>query len=144
MAAAAAVFYGLLEPGDKILLPSDAYFGTRAFAERYLPSFKISIDLCPTKEMGERDLTGYRIVWIETPTNPRLELIDIEKVAGRAHLAGAVVVADNTTMTPIGQQPLDLGSRHRRVVGHQGNQRPLGCRLRSSRRQTPRPGRSGA
>jgi cystathionine gamma-lyase len=110
MAASAAVLYGLLERGDKILLPSDAYYGIRVFAERYLPSLGVSMDLCPTIEMGEQDLTDYRIVWIETPTNPRLELVDIAKVAGRAHLAGAILVVDNTTMTPIGQQPFELGA----------------------------------
>lgn len=110
MAATAAVMYGLLGPGDKILLPSDAYYGTRVFAEKYLPSLGVSIDLCPTTEMAERDLTGYKIVWIETPSNPLLELVDIEQVADRARLAEAVLVADNTTMTPIGQQPLDLGA----------------------------------
>lgn len=110
MAATAAVLYGLLVPGDKILLPSDAYYGTKAFAERYLPSLGVAIDFCPTTEMGGLDLTDYKIVWIETPSNPRLDLVDIRKVAGQAHLSGAILVVDNTTMTPMGQQPLGLGA----------------------------------
>ena len=53
---------------------------------------------------------GYRLVFVESPSNPGLDICDIAAVADAAHKAGAIVVADNTTMTPYGQRPLDLGA----------------------------------
>ena len=110
MAATAAVFYALLGPGDRILLPADAYYTTRVFADRYLAPFGIQVEKVATLTMQDHDLAGFRLVWIETPSNPRLDLVDVELIAERAAAAGAVLVADNTTMTPLGQRPLDLGA----------------------------------
>lgn len=110
MGAIAAVTYALLKSGDRILLPSDGYMATRGFAERFLAPMGIGVDLCATGDVVNRDLSGYRLVWIETPSNPGLDLCDIAAVATKAKAAGALLVADNTTMTPIGQRPLDLGA----------------------------------
>jgi cystathionine gamma-lyase len=68
------------------------------------------VDSCPTPEIETADLRDYRLVWIETPTNPLLDLVDISLMADRAHRADALLVVDNTTMTPIGQDPLALGA----------------------------------
>jgi cystathionine gamma-lyase len=110
MATVAAVYYSQLKSGDRVLLPSDGYYVTRALAERFLTGFGIAVDLVATPALGETDLTGYRLVWIETPSNPGLDLADVERVAARAHAAGALVVVDNTTMSPLGQRPLELGA----------------------------------
>lgn len=110
MAAIAAVYYALLKPGDRVLLPSDGYYTTRLAAEKYLAPIGVQIDTCPTREVGARSLAGYRLIWLETPSNPGLDLADIADTAARAHAAGALLVVDNTTMTPLGQQPLALGA----------------------------------
>lgn len=110
MAATAAVLYTLLGPGDKVLIPSDAYYTTRVFAERYLAPFGIQVETIPTLLLEDQDLSGFKLVWVETPSNPRLDLVDIEDLAGRTAKSGAILVADNTTMTPLGQRPLDLGA----------------------------------
>jgi cystathionine gamma-lyase len=110
MAAIASVFMANLKPGDRILLPSDGYYTTRILVEKYLVPFGIEISLCPAAAYAEQDLSGFKIVYIETPSNPGLDICDILEIATRAKSNGALVVADNTTMTPLGQRPLDLGA----------------------------------
>ena len=110
MAASAAIFYSLLGPGDRVLIPADGYYTTRLFAERYLAPFGIELQAIPALRMADADLAGVKLVWIETPTNPRLEVVDIQQLAENAARAGTILVVDNTTMTPLGQRPLDLGA----------------------------------
>ena len=110
MAAIAAVFYGLLKSGDRILLPADGYYTTRILAERFLLPMGVGFDLVATAALGERAFDGYRLVMIETPSNPALDLADIAAVSARAKAAGAIVAVDNTMMTPLGQRPLCLGA----------------------------------
>jgi cystathionine gamma-lyase len=110
MAAIASVLYTQLKPGDKLLLPSDGYITTRTFADTYLAPAGIAVSTCPTVEYEAQDFAGYRLVWIETPSNPTLDICDLRKTAAKAKQAGALVVADNTTLTPLGQRPLDLGT----------------------------------
>src|SRR5512137_2644904 len=107
MAAIAAVFYGLLKSGDRILLPADGYYTTRILAERFLVPMGVSFDLVATAALADRRFDGYRLVMIETPSNPALDLADIRAIAARAQAAGAIVVVDNTMMTPLGQRPLE-------------------------------------
>jgi len=110
MAAIASVFHGLLKPGDRVLLPSDGYYTVRVFAEKYLAPLGMIVDQIPTAEAAARALDGYRLVWVETPSNPALDLADIAAIARKAKSAGARLVVDNTTMTPLGQRPLNLGA----------------------------------
>lgn len=110
MAATSAVFFGLLKSGDRILLPSDGYYTTRVLADRFLKPLGITVDVRPTATFLEGGFSGYRLVFVETPANPSLDICDIAAVSAMAHAADAVVVADNTTMTPYGQRPLDLGA----------------------------------
>lgn len=110
MAATSAVFFGLLKTGDRILLPSDGYYTTRVLADRFLKPLGITIDTRPTATFLNGGFAGYRLVFVETPANPSLDICDIAAVSAIAHAAGATVVADNTTMTPYGQRPLDLGA----------------------------------
>ena len=110
MAAIAAVFYATLRQGDRVLLPSDGYYTTRALAEKFLAPLGVNFNACPTAAVERAPLDGYRLVWLETPSNPGLDIADIAAVAARAHAAGALVAVDNTTMTPLGQRPLELGA----------------------------------
>lgn len=110
MAAISAVFFSHLGSGDRALLPSDGYYTTRVLADRFLKPMGVSFDLRPTATYLDGGFDGYRLVFLETPANPGLDLCDIAAVAAGAHAAGALVVADNTTMTPYGQRPLDLGA----------------------------------
>lgn len=109
MAAISAVFFALLKGGDRILLPSDGYYTTRVLAERFLKPMGIEFDLRPTSSFLDGGFSGYRLVFVETPANPGLDVCDLAAVAAKAHETGAIVVADNTTMTPLGQRPLDFG-----------------------------------
>lgn len=110
MAATAAVFFALLRSGDRVLLPSDGYYTTRVLADRFLKGLGIDFDTRPTAGFLDGGFAGYRLVFVETPANPGLDLCDIAAVAEAAHGAGALAVADNTTMTPYGQNPLELGA----------------------------------
>lgn len=110
MAAIASVFHALLRPGDRVLLPADGYYTTRIFAERYLAPLGVQVETCATAALETRDLATFRLVMMETPSNPGLDLADIAAVSRRARAAGACLVVDNTTMTPLGQRPLDLGA----------------------------------
>ncbi|MEW9836727.1 cystathionine gamma-lyase [Mesorhizobium marinum] len=110
MAAISATFFSLLKGGDRVLLPSDGYYTTRVLAERFLKPLGVSFDLRATTAYLDGGFDGYRLVFVETPANPGLDLCDIAAVAAAAHAAGATVVADNTTMTAYGQRPLDLGA----------------------------------
>jgi cystathionine gamma-lyase len=110
MAAIAAVLYAASRPGDRLLLPADGYYTTRILAEKFLLPMGVQVDTCATAQLDAQSLAGYRLVMIETPSNPALDLADIAATSARAHAAGALVVVDNTTMTPLGQRPLDLGA----------------------------------
>lgn len=110
MAAIAAVFFALLKAGDRVLLPADGYYTTRVLAERFLTPFGVSFDTRPTATFFDGGFAGYRLVFVESPANPSLDICDITAVSKAAHAAGALVVVDNTTMTPFGQRPLDLGA----------------------------------
>lgn len=110
MAAISAALFPLLKAGGRILLPSDGYYTTRVLSERFLKPLGVTVETRPTSTFLDGGFDGFRIVFVETPSNPGLDICDIAAVAQAAHKAGAIVVADNTTMTPFGQRPLDLGA----------------------------------
>ena len=110
MAAITATLMATLEVGSTVLVPSDGYFATRRLAERVLSRFGITVRECPTSSLADADFRGVALVFVETPSNPALDVCDIALVAERAHAAGALVVADNTTSTAYLQRPLDLGA----------------------------------
>jgi cystathionine gamma-lyase len=110
MAAISAVLFTQLKTGDRVLLPADGYYTTRVLADRFLKPMGITVESRPTSGFLDGGFAGFRIVFVESPSNPGLDICDIAAVAGAAHAAGAIVVADNTTMTPYGQRPLDLGA----------------------------------
>jgi len=104
----------LLSPGDRVVAVNDVYGGVyRMFSQVYepkgyefawVPAAEISDNLAD--HLDERT----RIVWLETPTNPLLNVIDIRAAAEAAHAVGAMVVVDNTFATPYLQRPLELGA----------------------------------
>ncbi len=113
MAAEDAVLRAALRPGDHIIIPGDAYGGTYRLIERvYDPGGVTSsvVDLTDLDALaaGWRDET--KLVWVETPTNPLLTVVDIAAVAAFARERGALVVVDNTFATPYLQQPFPLGA----------------------------------
>ena len=110
MAAVSAGVLGL-GPGDVLVAPADGYPGIRALAEDHLARNGVDVRLVPTDETAIRDaLAGATLVWIETPSNPALDVIDIAALATDAHAAGAQLAVDNTVATALGQRPLDLGA----------------------------------
>jgi cystathionine gamma-lyase len=121
MAAVSAALLTLLRPGDSVLLPSDGYYKTRAFAAAALPG--VTIREVPTAGPYP-PLHGVRLVLLETPANPGLDVCDIAALAEAAHAAGALVAVDSTTATPLGQRPLSLGadlvvaSGTKALIGH--------------------------
>ena len=113
MAAVSGVLFSLLVPGDRVVSVKDTYGGTSRLFTENLPRFGVDVVLCDTTDEAAIETAiaaGCRLVYLETPTNPTLKLIDIERFAAAAHAAGALVVVDNTFATPINQRPLDLGA----------------------------------
>ncbi len=110
MAAIASVFYAHLKAGDRILFPSDGYYTGRILLDRFLRKMGVGVDTVPTVDLGTAPLDGFRIVFAETPSNPRLDMVDIAALALRARAAGTLLVVDNTTATAFLQRPLDLGA----------------------------------
>jgi len=104
----------LVAPGDRVVAVNDVYGGVyRMFAQIYEPK-GYEFTWLPAAEIGD-GLADHldertRIVWLETPTNPLLNVIDIRAAAEAAHAAGAMVVVDNTFATPYLQRPLELGA----------------------------------
>jgi cystathionine gamma-lyase len=108
-AAITALLLATLRTGDTVALPSDGYFAVRAFAEGTLRDLGVRTVLVPTAGPYP-DFSGVRLVLLETPANPGLDVCDISTVAAQAHAAGALVAVDNTAATPLGQNPLSLGA----------------------------------
>ncbi len=111
MAAVASVLTSLLEPGNRLVMPSDGYPVIRQFAHTYLRRRGVDVVELPTAGAEAADLpAGTDLLWLETPSNPMLDVCDIEALTGRAHAVGALVVVDNTAATPYLQAPLELGA----------------------------------
>lgn len=110
MAAIAAAFLSNLSQGDRVVIPSDGYLATRTFAEDYLSPLGIVVEQCATRDIDALSLDGVRMLFVETPCNPGLDVCDLALVTARARENGTLVVVDNTTMTPYLQRPLDLGA----------------------------------
>src|SRR4051812_27941275 len=112
LAATTAVF-SLLRPGDQVVAAADLYGGTYRLLERVFKPWGLQTRYTedPSPEGFARVVTpGTKLVWIETPTNPLLQLLDIQALADVAHRAGALLVVDNTFASPYLQQPLRLGA----------------------------------
>jgi cystathionine gamma-lyase len=111
MAACAAVFGAVLNPGDIVVLPSNAYYTARVLLEDYFVRMGIVLRMAPTAGNAQAELLeGAKLLWLESPSNPGMEICDIAALSEAAHRAGALVAVDNTTPTPMGQLPLALGA----------------------------------
>lgn len=113
MAAISNTLFTLLSPGDRVVSIKDSYGGTSKLFMEFLPRFNIEAFLCETTnhEQIEKEVKkGCKILYLESPTNPTLKVVDIKRLARAAHDAGAIVVVDNTFATPINQHPLNLGA----------------------------------
>ncbi len=102
-----------LEPGDHIVIPNDAYGGTFRLIARVHEPHGVAWTACDLRDLDALTAAWQpetRLVWIETPTNPMLSVVDIAAVAELAHARDAIVVVDNTFATPYLQQPLALGA----------------------------------
>jgi cystathionine gamma-lyase len=111
MAAVSAVLLDTLVPGDALVVPADGYYLTRVLAREVLGARGIDVREVPTAGPYPAELfAGARLVLLETPANPGLDVCDLPAVSAAAHAAGALVGVDNTTATPLGQRPLDLGA----------------------------------
>jgi cystathionine gamma-lyase len=110
MAAISAVLLSQLRPGDAVVLPSDGYNLLVPVRER-LESLGVEVRTAPTGGDAQRELLdGARLLWIESPSNPGLDVCDIRALVAAAHERGALVAVDNTLATPLGQRPLELGA----------------------------------
>jgi cystathionine gamma-lyase len=111
MAAVTAVVVPPLTPGDVLVAPSDAYPGIRAIARDVLEPRGVEVRLVPTDDAAVRDaLPGATLVWMESPSNPGLDVLDVAALAKEARAAGAAVAVDNTLAGPLRQRPLELGA----------------------------------
>ena len=113
LAAEHAVLHAYLRPHDEIIVPQDVYGGTFRLLNRVFAGFDLTVTAVDTADLDAvrtaiTDRT--RLVWLETPTNPRLIVSDIKAIAVIAHQHRALVVVDNTFATPVLQQPFTLGA----------------------------------
>jgi cystathionine gamma-lyase len=113
LAAENAVLQAYLRPGDEVIIPLDVYGGTYRILNKVFQPIGVVIRQIDTSNLAavEAAITSKtRLVWLESPTNPRLLINDIAAVSKLAHAHGALVVVDNTFATPCFQQPFELGT----------------------------------
>jgi cystathionine beta-lyase/cystathionine gamma-synthase len=113
LAAEHAILAAYLKPGDEIVVPGDVYGGTYRMLHRVFAPLGCQVtraDFADLALLAGTLSAKTRIVWLESPTNPRLLVYDLAEVARIAHQAGALVVVDNTFATPYFQQPFTLGA----------------------------------
>lgn len=113
MAAISNVLFALLSPGDRLVSIQDTYGGTNKLFVEFLPRFQIQVALCETSDHNAIETAierGCKLLYLETPTNPTIKILDIQRLAVAARRCGALVVVDNTFATPINQLPLQLGA----------------------------------
>ncbi|MGW3126841.1 cystathionine gamma-lyase [Streptomyces sp. NPDC001076] len=110
VAAVAAVLFSQLSAGDAVVLPSDGY-QVLPLVRAQLEAYGIKVRTAPTAGDAQLDvLDGAKLLLIESPCNPGLDVCDIRRLAGAARARGALVAVDNTLATPLGQRPLALGA----------------------------------
>ncbi len=109
MAAITSALRVLAKPGKKLVVPADGYYQVRRYAVEYLAPQGVTVveansaDMCAASSDAD-------VVLVETPANPGLDVVDLHRLASDCRRRGAVLVVDNTTATPLGQQPLSLGA----------------------------------
>ncbi|CDZ91381.1 cystathionine gamma-synthase [Rhodococcus ruber] len=113
MAATDCLLRSVLRPGDHLVIPNDAYGGTFRLIDKVFTQWGIEYTPAPISDVDavrEAMRPTTKLVWVETPTNPLLNIGDIAALADVAHTGGAKIVVDNTFASPYLQQPLTLGA----------------------------------
>lgn len=113
MAAISNTLFALLKPGQRVVSIRDTYGGTSRLFLEFLPRFGIEVELCDTQDHGAIESAvaeGCDLLYLETPTNPTMKILDLRRLIAAGRAAGATVVVDNTFATPVNQQPLLLGA----------------------------------
>ncbi len=113
MGAISNTLFALLGPGKRVVSIKDTYGGTSKIFLEFLPHYQVNVKLCETTdhEQIESEIAkGCDLIYLETPTNPTLKVVDIKRLSAAAKKVGAIVVVDNTFATPINQNPLKLGA----------------------------------
>ncbi|HKP57705.1 MAG TPA: aminotransferase class I/II-fold pyridoxal phosphate-dependent enzyme [Polyangiales bacterium] len=111
--AASLAAFSVLRPGDHVVAPIESYHGTAKQLRELISPYGVScsfVDLTRVEALQAALTERTRMVWIETPSNPLLNLSDIERLAELAHARGALVCVDNTFATPLWQRPFELGA----------------------------------
>ena len=109
MAAIAAALFATLKAGQRLLIPADGYYVTRRLSDQFLAALGVTVIERPTTTYAEGGFDGFDVVFLESPSNPGLDMIDLAATASAVRAAGGITIADNTTLTPLGQRPLELG-----------------------------------
>jgi cystathionine gamma-synthase len=113
MGIISSTLFALLSPGDRVVSIKDTYGGTNKIFTEFLPRFHVEVTLCDTTDHEAIEVEiarGCRLLYLESPTNPTVKVVDLARLAAAGHAVGAVVVVDNTFATPINQNPLQLGA----------------------------------
>ena len=111
MAAISSVLGSTLRPGDTLVMPEDSYYTVRLLADGYFTQLGVRVRKAPTAgDAQAKLLDGAKLLWLESPSNPGLDVCDIASLVEAAHAQGVLVAVDNTTPTILGQQPLALGA----------------------------------
>ncbi len=112
MAGISNTLFALLKPGKRVVSVKDTYGGTSRLFLEFLPAYNIDVTLCETtdhEQLEQEIAKGCDLVYLESPTNPTLKVVDLERIAIAAKSVGAVTVVDNTFASPINQNPIELG-----------------------------------
>ncbi|WP_406094725.1 cystathionine gamma-lyase [Streptomyces sp. NBC_01013] len=110
MAAISAVLLSHVRTGDVVVLPDDGYQAL-PLVRAQLEAYGVKVRTAPTGGDAQLALLkGARLLWIETPSNPGLDVCDVRRLVEAAHAGGTLVAVDNTLATPLGQRPLELGA----------------------------------
>lgn len=113
MASISDTLHALLASGKRVVSVKDTYGGATKVFTDFLPVYGVDVELCDTSDVDAIEAAvakGCDLLYLETPTNPTLKVLDLERLAAAGHSQGAVVVVDNTVATPINQNPLSLGA----------------------------------
>lgn len=113
MGAVSSTLFALLEPGKRAVTVRDAYGGTFLHFTKILPRFGIKCEICDTDDYEKIEAAINKVcdvLYLESPTNPTLKVLDLARLCSTAHSVGAVCIVDNTFATPINQQPIALGA----------------------------------
>lgn len=113
MGAISNTLFALLAPGKRVVSIKDTYGGTSKIFLEFLPPYKVEVKLCETSDHAQIEAEiakGCDLLYLETPTNPTLKVVDIKRLCTAAKKVGAIVVVDNTFATPLNQNPLRLGA----------------------------------